>query len=127
MSNLSKRARELAPVLKVSAAAVALALSAGVSAEQFSFDNGFTGSFDSTLSYGVSFRAQKASPTLIGIANGGTSRSVNDDDGDQAYKKGKAFSQLLKGTHELSGKYDGWSMLMRGSYFVDSEARNAGN
>ncbi len=127
MSNFSKRARALSPVLKASALAVALALVGTANAAQFNYDNGFSGSFDSTFSYGISVRAQEASKTLIGIANGGVGRSVNDDDGNQAYKKGSPFSQLLKGTHELSAKYDGWSMLIRGLYFVDTEARGASN
>ncbi|MCY7388698.1 MAG: DUF1302 domain-containing protein [Burkholderiales bacterium] len=127
MSNLHKRARALSPALKVSAVAVALALSGAAQAVQFNFDNGFSGSLDSTFSYGISVRAQSASPSLIGLANGGTSRSTNEDDGDRSYAKGKPFSQLWKGTHELSAKYDGWSMLVRGSYFVDTEASNAGN
>ena len=55
------------------------------------------------------------------------SRSSNEDDGDLAYDKGRPFSQVLKGTHELSAKYDGWSMLLRGSYFMDFEARGASN
>ena len=127
MSNLPKRARAHSPGLKVSAVAVALALSGSAQAIQFNYDNGFSGSFDSTFSYGISVRAQSASPSLIGIANGGTSRSVNEDDGDRAYAKGKPFSQLIKGTHELSAKYDGWNFLLRGLYFVDTEARGASN
>ena len=127
MSNLNKRVRALSPALKVSTVAVALALSGNANAIQFAYDNGFTGSFDSTFSYGVSVRAENASKTLIGLANGGVSRSVNDDDGDQAYKKGKAYSQLIKGTHELSAKYDAWSVFVRGTYFVDTKARNADN
>lgn len=127
MRNLPKSARALSPVLKASAIAVALALTGAVNAAQFSYENGFTGSFDSTFSYGISVRAEKIDPTLIGLANGGTSRSVNEDDGDRFYAKSHPFSQLLKGTHELSGKYDGWSMLVRGSYFVDLEARKAGS
>lgn len=127
MSNLNKRVRALSPALKVSTVAVALALSGSANAIQFAYDNGFSGSFDSTFSYGVSVRAEDASRTLIGLANGGVSRSVNDDDGNQAYKKGRAFSQLIKGTHELSAKYDGWSMFVRGTYFVDTKARNASN
>ena len=127
MSNLNKRVRALSPALKVSTVAVALALSGNANAIQFAYDNGFSGSFDSTFSYGVSVRAENASRTLIGLANGGVSRSVNDDDGNQAYKKGKAFSQVIKGTHELSAKYDVWSMFVRATYFVDTKARNAGN
>ena len=127
MRHLSKRTRALSPVLKVSAVAVALALTGTAHAIQFNYDNGFSGSFDSTFSYGISVRAQSASPSLIGIANGGTARSTNEDDGNRSYAKGKAFSQLLKGTHELSAKYEGWSMLVRGLYFVDTEARGASN
>ena len=127
MRNLTKRARALSPVLKASTLAVALALAGAANATQFNYDNGFSGSFDSTFSYGISVRAEKQSKTLIGIANGGVSRSVNEDDGNQAYNKNRPFSQVLKGTHELSGKYDGWSMLVRGSYFVDTEARGASN
>ena len=127
MSNLSKRARALSPVLKASSVAVALALAGSANAIQFSYDNGFSGSFDSTFSYGISVRAEDASKTLIGIANGGVSRSVNEDDGNRSYNKNRPFSQVLKGTHELSAKYDGWSMLLRGSYFMDFEARGASN
>ena len=127
MSNAHKRTRAFSPALKASTVAVALALSGTANAIQFNYDNGFSGSFDSTFSYGISVRAQEKSKTLIGLANGGVSRSVNDDDGDQAYKKGSPFSQLIKGTHELSGKYEGWSMLVRGTYFVDTEARGASN
>jgi hypothetical protein len=127
MRNHPTRARALSPVLKASAVAVALALTSTANAEQFSYENGFSGSFDSTLSYGISVRAEKQDPSLIGIANGGTSRSTNEDDGDRFYAKNRPFSQLIKGTHELSGKYDGWSMLVRGSYFVDTEARGNSN
>ena len=121
------RARALLPILKVTTIAVALALAGSANAVQFNYENGFNGSFDSALSYGISVRAEKQSLTLIGLANGGVSRSVNDDDGDRAYNKNRPFSQVFKGTHELSAKYEGWSMLVRGSYFVDTEARGASN
>ena len=127
MSNLRKRARAFSPVLKASAVAVALMLTGTANAVQFNYDNGFSGSFDSTFSYGISVRTENASKTLIGLANGGVSRSTNEDDGDRSYSKGSPFSQTFKGTHELSGKYDGWSLLVRGSYFVDIEARGASN
>ncbi len=127
MSNLRKRARAFSPALKASAVAVALVLTGTANAVQFNYDNGFSGSFDSTFSYGISVRTQNASKTLIGIANGGLARSTNEDDGNRSYSKGSPFSQTLKGTHELSGKYDGWSLLVRGSYFIDTEARGASN
>jgi hypothetical protein len=81
------RVRFITPTFKLSALAVGLAVAGTASAAQFKFDNGLTGSFDSTFSYGLSIRTQDASRDLIGIANGGTSRSVNEDDGDRNYKK----------------------------------------
>ena len=127
MSNFCKRARALSPVLKASTVAVALALSGAANAIQFNYENGFNGSFDSAFSYGISVRAEKQSLTLIGLANGGVSRSVNDDDGDRAYNKNRPFSQVFKGTHEFTAKYDGWTAFLRGSYFVDTVARGASN
>ena len=109
------------PVLKATALAVGLALafSGTAGAEQFKFDNGVTGSFDTTISAGVSVRTEKQDPSLIGIANGGTARSVNEDDGDRNYNRGKTFSELLKVSHDLELKQDTWGLFIRGLYFVD--------
>lgn len=114
----------LAPVLKLSALAVGLAIAGSASAAQFKFDSGIAGSFDSTFSYGLSIRASDADKGLIGIANGGTSRSVNEDDGTRNYKKNDAFANVVKGTHELSAKWQDWGLLIRGTYFVDFANRN---
>jgi hypothetical protein len=122
----SKRIRFTTPALKLSALAVGLALAGAAGAEQFKFDNGLTGSFDSTFSYGLSIRMQDPSKDLIGIANGGTSRSVNEDDGTRNYKKNEAFANVLKGTHELSAKWEDWGVLVRGTYFTDFANRNKG-
>ena len=114
------------PVPKATALAVglALALSGTAGAEQFKYDNGVTGSFDTTISAGVSVRAEKIDPSLIGIANGGTSRSVNEDDGDRAYARGKSFSELLKVSHDLELKQDTWGLFIRGLYFIDFRNRS---
>ena len=114
----------ISPVLKLSALAVGLALAGGASAAQFKYENGFTGSFDSTFSYGLSIRASDPDKSLIGLANGGTSRSVNEDDGTRNYKKNAPFANVVKGTHELSAKWEDWGMLIRGTYFLDFENRN---
>ncbi len=116
--------RHALPAVKVSALAVGLALSGAAAAEQFKFDNGLSGSFDTTISAGVSIRTENPDRTLIGIANGGTSRSVNEDDGDRAYKKNRPFSELLKVTHDLELKYGEWGFFGRGLYFVDFKNRN---
>ncbi|MEO8101578.1 MAG: DUF1302 domain-containing protein [Betaproteobacteria bacterium] len=107
--------------------AVGLALAGTAGATQFSFDNGVSGSFDTTISAGVSVRTEKPDPTLIGIANGGTARSVNEDDGDRNYKRGQAFSELLKVTHDLELKQDTWGVFIRGLYFVDFKSRRNNN
>ncbi len=114
----------LAPVLKLSALAVGLAIAGSASAAQFKFDSGIAGSFDSTFSYGLSVRTSDADKSLIGLANGGTSRSVNEDDGTRNYKKNEAFANVVKGTHELSAKWQDWGLLIRGTYFVDFANRN---
>ena len=115
------------PVLKATALAVGLALAGAAGAEQFKFDNGMTGSFDTTISAGVSVRAESVAPSLIGISNGGTARSVNEDDADRFYKRGDAFSELLKVTHDLEVKMDTWGVFVRGLYFIDFKNRHNPN
>jgi hypothetical protein len=124
MKRFTTGPRALAPVLKISAAAVALAVAGSAQAIQFDLENGIKGSFDTTFSYGVSVRDQAPIRSLIGIANGGASRSVNEDDGNRAYKKGDLFANVFKGTHELDFKYEGWGFFARGTYFVDFTNRN---
>ena len=41
-------------------------------------------------------RTERARPALIGIANGGTSRSTNEDDGDLNFDKGNAFANVSR-------------------------------
>ena len=60
------------PVVKVVTLAVGMALAGAAGAEQFKFDNGVSGSFDTTISAGVSVRTEKQDPSLSGIAHGGT-------------------------------------------------------
>lgn len=115
------------PVLKLSVVAVALMCAHGAHAFQFKLDNGLTGSFDTTISYGISVRAQGQDQSLIGIANGGTSRSVNEDDGDRAYNNNKAFASVLKATHDLELKYQNFGAFVRGTYFYDFENHDRSN
>lgn len=123
MSRITTRRGVYIPALKLSAIAVGIALSGMAGAEQFKFDGGVTGSFDTTISYGVSIRTKSPDPNLIGLANGGTSRSTNEDDGDRNYKKSKPFASLLKVNHELELKYQDWGFFARGFYFNDSVNR----
>lgn len=127
MSRSHNNRRAHLPAVRISALAVGLALAGVAGAEQFKFDNGITGSFDTTISAGVSVRTSAIDPSLVGIANGGTSRSVNEDDGDRYYKKNRPFSELLKVTHELDVKYEDWGFFARGLYFIDFKNRHNPN
>jgi hypothetical protein len=110
--------------MKAIVLAVGFAVAGSASAMKLAFDNDeMSGSFDTTISAGVSVRTQAQDLSLIGIANGGTSRSVNEDDGNRLYDKNKTFSELLKVNHELELKYGTWGVFLRGMYFVDFAAR----
>ena len=113
------------PVFRPDAKPLALALvlalggAAPAYAFQFSFDNGITGSLDTTLSYGVSVRADSRDPQLIGIANGGTARSVNGDNGDLNFDKNKTFANIVRATSELDIKYKNFGFFGRGTAYYD--------
>ena len=53
------------------AVVAALAFSAPVHAVQFQWGD-WSGSWDNTISYGISWRGESPDPALIGIGNGGT-------------------------------------------------------
>ncbi len=98
---------------------VALSVSAPP-ALAFEFHNGdLTGSFDTTLSLGIAQRIQSRDASLIGIANGGTSRSVNEDNGDLNYDKNDLYAATIKATHELELKYQNVGAFFRATYFWD--------
>ena len=99
---------------------VELALSAH-SAMAFEFRNGeLTGSFDTTLSLGAAVRMQERDSTLVGIANGGTARSVNEDNGNLNYDKHDFYAAAVKATHELELKYQNLGAFLRATYFWDA-------
>lgn len=91
-------------------------------AQALQFEQGeIKGNFDTTLSYGALIRAQGASDKLIGIANGGTARSVNGDDGDQNYRAGDLVFSTLKATHDLEVKWRNLGLFVRGTEFFDTQ------
>ena len=92
------------------------------------------GRFDSQLSIGASWRMDNPDKDLISSANGGSSTSRNSgsyDDGSLNFDKGDAFSQTLKGVHDLELRYDNVGAFVRGKYWYDFElkdnAQNHGN
>ncbi len=93
---------------------------------QFEFDNGVQGSFDSTLSYGMSWRVSDRDKDIIGTANkgyvnGANAYSVNGDDGNLNYDDGETFSRIIKLTSELDLGYENFGLFVRGSVFYDFE------
>ena len=83
------------------------------------FDHGeLYGSFDTTFSYGQSYRVQSRDSDLIGIANGGKAFSVNGDDGNLNYDTGM-ISSTLKFTSELELNYKNFGAFVRGTGFKD--------
>lgn len=80
--------------------------------------------FDSTFSAGVSVRTQDPDKRVIGIVNGGTSRSVNEDNGNLNYEKGEIFSSVLKGSHDFDISYGDTGFFARFGYFTDIAAAN---
>jgi hypothetical protein len=127
-------------------AAAALGVAGPAAAFKFDLDNGISGSFDSTLSFGVQRRMSSPSSSLIGNDSGGSVATTgalgslvngagqgatanpdfnytNVDDGDLNYKKGDIVSAVLKGTHELFLKDEGnWAALGRFTWSSDLAA-----
>jgi hypothetical protein len=81
---------------------------------------GWSGSFDTTISFGQTWREQSRDPRLIGTANGGSGRSPNIDDGNLNYRKGRV-SSAYKLVSELSLDYgENFGIFVRGSALYDT-------
>ncbi|TVP87607.1 MAG: DUF1302 domain-containing protein [Thioalkalivibrio sp.] len=104
------------------AAGVAIALGAGAPVHGFeisSDDGEVWGSFDTTVSLGARWRMQKPDDALIGIANGGTARSVNEDNGNLNWDRGDVVSLAAQVTHDLDLNYRNYGAFVRATYFYD--------
>ncbi len=106
--------------------AIALALMAGAQpAFAFEFKSGeLIGSFDTTVSAGALWRMDDRDPALVSIANGGSSRDPNSEDGNLKYDRDDIVSTLFKATHDLELKYRNFGAFVRASYFYDPTIRN---
>ncbi len=102
------------------ALAVMLAVTAPAHAIEFANESGeITGSLNTTISLGATMRASDRDPTLVSIANGGTSRDPNSDDGNLNFDKNDLVSAAIKATHELDVKRGNLGFFGRASYFYD--------
>ncbi len=90
----------------------------------FQNDSGtFSGSWDTTLTYGQAWRIESRDCRLIAIADGGCGRSPNIDDGDLNYDT-DMFSRALKALTEVSLNYRGVGAFVRASALYDDAAGN---
>jgi hypothetical protein len=132
--------------LALAAAAAAACLSLPAHADKFELGNGITGSFDTTLSFGLQRRMSAPDKSIIGNDSGGNVPTTgalgtlvngvgqgasanpdfnyaNVDDGDLNYRKGDIVSAVVKGTHELFLKQEGnWAALGRFTWSSDFKA-----
>jgi len=79
---------------------------------------GWTGSLNTTLSWGQLYRDQSRDARLIGTADGGTGRSVNIDDGNLNFSEG-LVSNAFKAVSELSLDRGNFGLFVRGSALHD--------
>lgn len=79
------------------------------------------GTFDSSLSVGASWSTAKRDMDFIGNANGGNGYTQTGDDGRLNFQRGKTFSQIFKGIHDLELKYKDTGLFVRGKYWYDAE------
>jgi hypothetical protein len=105
--------------------AMALLGAAPAFALQFELPNGIKANVDTTVSYGISVRASERDPALVGIANGGTSRSVNEDDGNLNFDKNKPFANIVKATTDVELKWKNFGFFGRGSAYYDFDLHDS--
>ena len=106
---------------------VGAALAAALPAQAFEFsgaDGELTGSLDTTISLGALWRMQDRDASLVSIANGGTSRDPNADDGSLLYDRRDLVSAVIKATHDLELSYRNLGAFVRASYFYDEAVMN---
>ncbi len=105
--------------------AVGLASLLAGPASAITFDIGeIEGTFDSALSVGASWSTAKRDMRFIGNANGGTGYTQTGDDGRLNFQRGKTFSQIFKGLHDLELRYKDTGVFLRGKYWYDTELQD---
>jgi hypothetical protein len=102
--------------------ALAIPLLMAAQAQSIEFNMGqIEGSFDSQFTMGSSWRVEGQDSGITSTVEGA---SGNSDDGDRNYKKGDAFSQIIKGSHDFQFSYQNFGGFVRGKYWYDSAMAN---
>jgi hypothetical protein len=105
--------------------AVAAALAVSSPAHALTWDWGnWAGSWDNTISYGISWRGESPDPALIGKGNGGTGEAILTDDGNLNFDRGDIFSNIIKGTSEIELDNGQFGAFGRIKYWYDFELEN---
>ena len=100
--------------------ALAIPFFMAVQAQSFQFEMGqVEASVDSQLSLGSSWRLEDGDTKIVNAASQST-----DDDGNRNFKKGDAFSQIFKGSHDLQFSYQNLGAFVRGKYWYDEALAN---
>ncbi|MDX2321611.1 MAG: DUF1302 domain-containing protein [Moritella sp.] len=112
---------------KATPIALALIVSGYTAAPQaieFNWDN-VEGSFNSQITAGSSWRVEAPDAKNVGVGNGGLpGNTPTGDDGNLNYDKGDAFTQTIKGIHDLGLTYETeegttFGAFVRGKYWYD--------
>ena len=96
---------------KILALAIPLIMAAQAQSFEF-YTGGIEGSFDSEISMGSSWRVEAQDEQFL--TNG------NEEDGNANFSEGTAFSQVIKGSHDLQFSYKNFGGFVRGKYWYDT-------
>lgn len=145
ISTMPLHARPARRALALATAFALAGLAAPAAAISFGNDDGFHGTLNTTLSYGISVRVEDRDSDLIGkafydptvsaLGLGSDAQraargrySVNGDDGNLAYDQWDPFSNAVGANVELSLNYGAnWGLFVRGYGFYDFENEDRDN
>jgi hypothetical protein len=116
--------RGAGPGLLAAALCSLLISSAADASELFRFGE-VEGVVNLSLGYGIIARVEDRDSNLIGVANGGSAKSVNSDDGNLNYDEGIVSNQV-RATAEVALRWRNFGAFVRGYGFYDFETELGG-
>ncbi len=102
------------------AASAVLACTPALAIDFKSDTSSFSGSWDTTITYGQAWRIQDTDCNLIAIADGGCGRSPNIDDGNINFDTG-TYSSAFKVITELALNWENFGVFVRGQGLYDMQ------
>ncbi len=110
--------------LKINRLALIVAVAFSASSAQavdftFGEDDDILLQINSQLDIGSSWRLGDADSRFIGKSNGGTGATTTTDDGNLNYSKHDAYSQIIKGVHDIQLSKDDFGAFVRFKYWYD--------